>query len=132
MESSLTEITVKTCDCYSAYIDSVVKLTIDDLKKIKFMDFETSCYRLFSNIMVKCCFNCLKEKFLKMNITPVEDSLWFETPGDGKNIKVTYSSRLGEFLCNKIKISDICCHCQNLIIKHCFLASVFQMAWNEK
>ena len=69
MESSLTEITVKTCDCYSAYIDGVVKLTIDDIKKFKFVDFETSCYRLFSNIMVKCCFNCLKEKFLKMNIT---------------------------------------------------------------
>ena len=53
---------------------------------------------------------------------PVEDSLWFETPGDGKNIKVAYSSCLGEFLCNKIIISEICCHCQNLIIKFLFLA----------
>ena len=65
MESPLTEITVKTCDCYSAYIDSVVKLTIDDIKKFKFVDFETSCYRLFSNIMVKCCFNLFERKIFK-------------------------------------------------------------------
>ena len=66
---SLTAITVKTCDCYLTYFSDIEKLTIDDFKKFKFMDFETSCYRLFSNTMVKCCFNCLKEKFLKMNIT---------------------------------------------------------------
>ena len=65
----LTKITVKTWDCYLTYFDDIEKLTIDDFKKFKFMDFETSCYRLFSNTMVKCCFNCLKEKFLKMNIT---------------------------------------------------------------
>ena len=55
-----------------------------------------------------------------MNITLVEDSLWFETPGDGKKIKVTYGSCLGEFLCNKMKFSEICCHCQNLVIKFFF------------
>ena len=70
---SLTAITVKTCDCYLTYFNDTEKLTIDDFKKFKFMDFETSCYRLFSNTMVKCCFNCLKEKFLKMNIMLVED-----------------------------------------------------------
>ena len=75
MESSLTEITVKTCDCYSAYFDDVVKLTIDDLKRSKFMDFEKSCYRLLDHTMIQCCFNCLKEKNFKMNITIVDDLL---------------------------------------------------------
>ena len=64
---------LKTCDYYLTYFDGIEKLTIDDFKKLKFMDFEMSCYRLFSNTMVKCCFNCLKEKFLKMNIMLVED-----------------------------------------------------------
>ena len=70
--------------------------------------------------MVKCCFNCFQENFLKMNITLVEDSLWFETPGDGKKIKVAYGSCLGEFLCNKMKFSEICCHYQNLVINFFF------------
>ena len=100
MESLIT-ITVNTCNCYLTYFDGIEKLTIDDFKKFKFMDFETSCYGLFSNTMVKYCFNCLKEKFLKANTTLVEDSLWFETPGDGKKIKVACSSCLGEFLYSK-------------------------------
>ena len=56
------------------------------------------------------------------NVGVGKDSLWFETPGDRKKIKVAYSSCLGEFSCNKTKFSEICCHCQNLIIKNCFLA----------
>ena len=120
MESSLTEITVKTCDCYSAYFDDMVKLTIDDLKRFKFMDFEKSCYRLLTYTMIQCCFNCLKEKILKMNITIVDDSLWSESR-DGENVKVAYSSCLGNFLRSDRKIFEkCCCHCQNLIIKNYF------------
>ena len=120
MESSLTEITVKTCDCYSAYFDNVVKLTIDDLKRSKLMDFEKSCYRLLNHTMIQCCFNCLKEKTLKMNITIVDDLLCSKSR-DGENVKVAYSSCLGNFLCSDRKHFEKCCyHCQNLIIKNYF------------
>ena len=120
MESSLTEITVKTCDCYSAYFDDVVKLTIDDLKRSKFMDFEKSCYRLLNHTMIQCCFNCLKEKNFKMNITIVDDLLCSKSR-DGENVKVAYSSCLGNFLRSDRKHFEKCCyHCQNLIIKNYF------------
>ena len=33
----LNEIRVKTCDCYSNYFDGMVKLTIDNFKKLQLM-----------------------------------------------------------------------------------------------
>ena len=117
----MTEITVKTCDCYLTCFDSIEKLTIDDLKKFKFMDFEKSWYRLLNHTMIKCCFNCLKEKILKLNITIADDSLWSESC-NGENVKVAYRSCLGDFLRSDRKNFEICCHCQNLIIKNYFLA----------
>ena len=98
----------------------MVKLTNGDFKKFKLMDFERSCYRLLNHTMIKCCFNCLKEKILKMNITIVDDSLWSESH-DGENVKVAYSSCLGNLLCSDRKnFENCCCHCQNLIIKNYF------------
>ena len=54
-----------------------------------------SCYRLLKHTAIKCCFNCLKEKSLKMNITIVDDSLSSESC-DGENVKVAYTSCLGD------------------------------------
>ena len=106
----LNEIRVKTCDCYSNYFDGMVKLTIDDFKKLQFMDFETSCYRLLKYTAIKCCFNCLKEKFLKMNILIVDDLLSSESC-DEEHVKVAYTSCLGDFLRSDRKIFEICCNC---------------------
>ena len=67
--------TVKVCECYSHYFDKDVS---DSLINIFSRDSDSTINRINDKIILKYCYNCLKENFLKKNPSIVSDSRWID------------------------------------------------------
>ena len=118
MASNEKQITVKVCECYSHYFDKDVS---DSSRCINFFsqDSDSTINRINDEIILKYCYNCLKEKFLKKEPSIVSDSQWIDLRRFNdcyKNAAVASSGCLARFLCNEKEFFEICNNCVNFAI----------------
>ena len=71
MTSNEKQITVKVGECYSRYFDKDVS---DSLIDFFSRDSDSTINRINDKIILKYCYNCLKENFLKKKPSIVSDS----------------------------------------------------------
>ena len=114
MVSNEKHIIAKVCECYSHYFDKDVSYSL-----INFFskDSDSTINRINDKIILKYCYNCLKEKFLKKKPTILSDSPWIDLRRcNDCYAAVPSSGCLARFLCNKKEFFEICNNCVNFAI----------------
>ena len=114
--SNKKQITIKVCECYSHYFDEDVS---DSLIDFFSRDRDSSISRINYKNILKYCYMCLKENFVSKKPTIVSDSRWVDLHRFNdcyKNVAVTSSGCLAQFLRNEKEFSEICNNCVNFAI----------------